>query len=315
MNILIILENLDSGVIQASMVSFFDLFLIFIFTILNGFFVTAEFSLLRIPKTKIATLKNNGGRREEKLDSIYQNFNLYISSIQIGISLTSIIIGWLGIDIFVGLTRDFLSSLGLFDALIQLLGLLIGLFIVLSIHSILGEIIPKIFSFRHVESIALNLAIPIYYFTKLMTPISVLYRKTAYFLLKTSGLNPKKVVYTEVYSEEELKYIIAQSKDEGEIDETELEMIERILDFTDTTVKSILTPRYKIVAFPITITATEIIQNAKETGYSRFPIYENKLDDIRGFVHIKDIITVDIDKDNFSISEIMRKVVIVHEGM
>ena len=116
MNILIILENLDSGVIQASMVSFFDLFLIFIFTILNGFFVTAEFSLLRIPKTKIATFKNKVGRREGKLDSIYQNFNLYISSIQIGISLTSIIIGWLGIGIFVGLTRDFLSSLGLFDA-------------------------------------------------------------------------------------------------------------------------------------------------------------------------------------------------------
>lgn len=315
MNILMKLENLDSGVIQASMVSFFDLFLILIFTILNGFFVTAEFSLLRIPKTMIATFKGNGGRREAKLDSIFQDFNLYISSVQIGISLTSLLLGWLGVGVFIELTRDVFSSLGVYQIVIQVIGFLVGLFIVLTIHSILGEIAPKMLSIQNIESIALNIAYPVYYFTKLMKPISIFHRRTAYYLLKTFRLNPQRVAYTEVFSEDELKFIIAQSKDEGEIDETEHEMIERVLDFTDTTVKSILTPRYRIISFPIIVTAEEIIHKAKETGYSRFPIYNTKLDEIRGFIHIKDIITADINKEDFSISEIMREVVIVHEGM
>lgn len=297
------------------MVSLYDLFLILFFTVLNGFFVTAEFSLLRIPKAKLANFKGNGGRREQKLDSIFQDFNLYISSVQIGVSLTSIILGWLGIDLFVELSKDALSSFGLIDPVIRIIGFLVGVLIVLSLHSILGEIAPKMVSIQNVENVALNIAIPTYYFAQLMKPISIFYRKTAYYLLKTSGLNPKNIVYTEVFSEDELKYIIAQSKDEGEIDQTEHEMIERVLDFTDTTVKAILTPRYKIVAFPTTVTVSEITQKAKETGYSRFPIYESKLDEIKGFIHIKDIITADAEKSVFSISEIIRKAVIVHEGM
>ena len=82
------------------MVNFFDLFLILIFVILNGFFVTAEFSLLRIPKTKIQSLAKNGGTREEKLKSIYDNVDLYIASLQIGITITTLLIGWIGIGLF-----------------------------------------------------------------------------------------------------------------------------------------------------------------------------------------------------------------------
>ena len=176
------------------MVSLYDLLLIFIFTIVNGFFVTAEFSLLRIPKTKLAKFKSNGGRREQKLDSIFQNFNLYISSVQIGISLTSLILGWLGIGLFVDLSQNTLSSFGLYDSVIQIIGFIVGVLIILSIHSILGEIAPKMVSIQNVEAIALNIAIPTYYFGNLMKPISVFYRKAAYYLLKTSGLNPKNIV-------------------------------------------------------------------------------------------------------------------------
>ncbi|MHA2030090.1 MAG: CNNM domain-containing protein, partial [Candidatus Kariarchaeaceae archaeon] len=106
-------EKLDSGAIQDSMVNFFDLILILAFIILNGFFVTAEFSLLRIPKTKIQSFAKNGGTREEKLKAIYDNIDLYIASLQIGITLTTLVIGWIGIGFFDEISGELFSALGL----------------------------------------------------------------------------------------------------------------------------------------------------------------------------------------------------------
>jgi putative hemolysin len=121
-------------------------------------------------------------------------------------------------------------------------------------------------------------------------------------------------VYKAVYSEDELKRIIKESKEEGEIDETEQMLINRIFDFTDTTVKEIITPRFEIVAFPVETDIEKIMTKAKETGYSRFPIYEDKLDSIIGFVHIKDVI-LEYRDPGFTLRNILREAIIIHEGM
>ncbi|MHA2097700.1 MAG: hemolysin family protein [Candidatus Kariarchaeaceae archaeon] len=308
-------EKLDSGAIQDSMVNFFDLILILAFIILNGFFVTAEFSLLRIPKTKIQSFAKNGGTREEKLKAIYDNIDLYIASLQIGITLTTLVIGWIGIGFFDEISGELFSALGLNGTTSNIISFMFGLFLILLIHSIFGQMAPIMVTNQQVETVALNISIPTYYYTKIVHPVTRLYRRSTYYFLKLLRFHPENVVYKEIYSEDELKMLIQQSQEEGEIDQTEQEMIERIFDFTDTTAKSILTPRYKMVAFPIDVNVDEIIQNARETGYSRFPIYETKLDEIRGFVHVKDIITANTEDVNFDVSRILREVVVVHEGM
>ncbi len=268
----------------------------------------AEFSLIRFPQPKVTKFENNSGRREDKLNLIYQDLNIYISSLQIGITITSLTVGWLGVE----LIRDLFNFE---NSSSSTLTFMLGFFVLIALFSIIGKMAPKMISRPRVESIVLNISIPIYYYAKVMNPIARIYRRITYLLLKTLNLKPESVDVEEAYSEEELKMIIAQSKDEGEIDETEHQMIERIFDFGDTTVKEILTPRYKIESFPQDVNIPHIIHTAKKTGYSRFPIYDRELDNILGFIHIKDIITSDVDDANFSVDEILRKVVIVHEGM
>lgn len=304
-----------SGVIRTLMVDFLVLIFIILLIILNGFFVTAEFSLLRFPQPKITKFVENSGKREEKLNLIFQDLNIYISSLQIGITITSLAIGWLGVKFFVELIEDLFISMSLENLSSSILTFIFGFFILITLFLIMGKMAPKMISRSRVEAIVLNISIPTYYYAKVVNPFARIYQRITYLLLKTMNLKPESTDVEDAYSEEELKMIIAQSKDEGEIDETEHQMIERIFDFGDTTVKEILTPRYKIESFPHDVTIPHIISTAKKTGYSRFPIYEGELDNILGFIHIKDIITSDVDEENFNVDKILRKVVIVHEGM
>ncbi|OLS16858.1 MAG: Magnesium and cobalt efflux protein CorC [Candidatus Heimdallarchaeota archaeon LC_2] len=297
------------------MVDFLVLILLILFVILNGFFVTAEFSLLRFPLPKITKFENNGGRREKKLNLIFKDLNLYISSLQIGITFSALTLGWFGVTFFIELIEDLLDVIRFDNSISPTLALIFAFFLMISLYSIVGKMAPKMISRPRVDSIVLNLAIPTYYYAKLVNPFAKSYHKVTYLLLKTLRFNPEQTDVQEAYSEEELKMIIAQSKAKGEIDESEHLMIERIFDFGDTTVKEILTPRYKIESFPKNVNIQQMIQKARKTGYSRFPVYEGDLDNILGFVHIKDVITVDIEDKNFVVDSILRKVAIVHEGM
>ncbi|MHA2252093.1 MAG: hemolysin family protein [Candidatus Kariarchaeaceae archaeon] len=298
------------------MVSLSILVFIIILIIINGLFVVAEFSLLRVPKTRIEKLIESSEFGSKKLEIISNNLNVYITSLQIGITMTTLALGVLGEPFFTDIFKSLFETLelNLSNNRLRILSFIFGFFTIVSLHTIFGEIGPRTITIQRIERMALISAVPAYWITKLISPFSNLFRRSAIIFLKILRVPTVQEVYKEVYSEDELKLIIAQSKEEGEIDATEQMMINRIFDFTDTTVREIITPRYEIIAFPVDTDVDEIIHQAKTTGFSRFPIYEEKLDQIIGFIHIKDVILTHNEPD-FSLRSILREAIIIHEGM
>jgi CBS domain containing-hemolysin-like protein len=296
------------------MVSLSVLLLIILLVIFNGFFVSAEFAFLRLTKTRLQVIQEKKSWGAEKLQLIMKNVNHYITSLQIGITVTTLGLGAIGASFFADLVETGLDGFDLSEQTQNGISFLIGFLIVISILIIFGELAPKMITSRRIEKTALLTAIPTYWYARLLNPVTRFYSNSAIVFLKLFQVQQVQKVYKAVYSEDELKRIIKESKEEGEIDETEQMLINRIFDFTDTTVKEIITPRFEIVAFPVETDIEKIMTKAKETGYSRFPIYEDKLDSIIGFVHIKDVI-LEYRDPGFTLRNILREAIIIHEGM
>ncbi|MCH8906122.1 MAG: HlyC/CorC family transporter [Candidatus Heimdallarchaeota archaeon] len=294
-----------------------DFSILVLLLLVNALFVVSEFSLLRLSRARLTLLIDEGGFGSKYLKNIMANLNLYINGLQIGITATTLAFGFLGQKFF----RPFVETL--IDALnisisastVELSSLILGFFIILFLYSIFGEIAPKTLTTEKIEKISRYISPFTYFYGKFVSPLTHLFRWTSFAILKLFRLNPVKVVYKEVYSEDELKVIIATSKEEGEIDATEYQLIERTLSFTDRPVKEILTPRYKIIGFDINTDLQTILKTAAETGFSRFPVFEKELDQLVGFVHIKDIMNTYFSKPESKLRSLLRNVVTIHEGM
>jgi len=297
------------------MAVFFDFLLITVLIGLNGLFVVSEFSLLRVPKTRLQLIIDEGGFGSKRLGQIMSNLNLHIMSLQVGITMTTLGLGVVAYPLFregVFNAAEFLS-IPTQNVIIQVVIIVIVFLAVSSLQSIFGEFGPKLLTIKEIEKVALWISPATIATSKILGPFAQINRYTTVGLLGLLRIKTEKIVYQEVYSESELKMIIAESQKEGKIDATEKRMIDRVFDFTSTPVREILTPRYKITAAPIESKMLDIIELAKQTGHSRFPIYSTNLDNIQGFVHIKDVISA---KDqNSGVESIIRNVVSIHEGM
>jgi CBS domain containing-hemolysin-like protein len=278
---------------------------------LNAFFVTAEFSLLRVRRTRLNNLFESNAFGSESLKKVMKNLNVHILTSQVGITLTTLGVGFIALPYFDTVFSELLGN----GTVARFLTLFLVFLVVSGLHSVIGEMIPKIIAIQHVETIAMRIAPLIYYVGLLLRPLVFVYRRVAYLILKVLRINATQEVYSRVYSEDELKVLIAQSQESGEIDESEEILINRVLDFTTTRVNEIFTPRYEITAFDLGTPLDEIISVAKETGYSRFPVYDEKLDDVKGFVHLKDILIANHDDPEFSVRSVMRPVIVIHEAM
>jgi len=278
---------------------------------LNAFFVTSEFSLLRVRTTRLKALYESNAFGSESLKKIMKNLNLYIVASQIGSTLTTLGVGYVTLPYFYSIFSSIFGP----SATANILTLFTVFLIVSYVHSVIGEMMPKTIAIQRIETIALRIAPILYYLTFIMSPIVFIYRRSANAILRVVRLGGTDEVYSRVYSEDELKLLIAQSQESGEIDESEEILINRVLDFTDTRVNEIFTPRYEIVAIELQQSVDLILEKARETGYSRFPVYNQKLDNIEGFVHLKDILIVNHNDLDFSIKEILRPVYIIHEQM
>lgn len=282
---------------------------------LNAYFVTTEFALLRIRKTRLQKLFDSNAWGSDSLKTIMKNLNLYVVTSQIGISLTTLLMGFITLTYTQSEISDYVMEVISSPIISILISVIFAILVVSFIHSVFGEIVPKIVVAENIEQMALRLAPALYWITIAMTPLSWLYRESSKIILKILRISSETEVYSRVYSEDELKLIVAKSQQEGEIDESEEFLINKVLDFTDTRVNEIFTPRYEIVAFDINTPVEQIIEKAKETGYSRFPVFEGKLDQIDGFVHVKDILVADFEDPSFSLREVLRPVFIIHEAM
>ncbi len=269
------------------------LFFVFFLVLLNGYFVASEFALVAVRKTRIRELVKTGRRRAKLVQYALDDLDSFISSTQLGITIASLALGWIGEPALAGFIRPFFTFLpqdaATFSA--HTVSVAIAFFIITVLHIVLGELAPKTMALQKSESVALWIIGPLVIFTKVFRPFIFLLNGAGVLVLKVLGFKPPVGDHL-VHSEEEIKMILRQSVQGGVIEKEEAEMVSSVFKLGDVSVKEIMVPRSQIIGFKFGITLMEMISQIERYPHSRFPIYKESLDHIVGFIHIKDVYTM-----------------------
>ncbi|HEX8708355.1 MAG TPA: hemolysin family protein [Pyrinomonadaceae bacterium] len=260
---------------------------IFVLVFANGFFVAAEFALVGVRRSRIETLAAGGDRRAQRLLGLLNNLNAYLSASQLGITLASLALGWIGEPTFAHLLEAPLSG-RVSEAMRHTIAFLIAFMIITTLHIVLGEQAPKLLGLERAERVALATALPMRVFYRLFRlPIHALDWASAR-TVRLFGLN-SKAEHASIYTKEELQQLIEASRQGGQLD-TDVDLIKRIFDFSSAQVREAMIPRTNIVALPVTATIAEAENSFCESGYSRLPVYHDRLDEVVGVLFLKDLV-------------------------
>lgn len=269
---------------------FLRLGLVLLLVLLNGYFVASEFALVAVRKTRISELARKGNVTAKLVQKALDDLDSYISATQLGITLASLALGWAGEPIIARLIEPFFSFLPAQAALIttHTAAVAIAFTIITFLHIVLGELAPKSVALQRAEATALVVISPLILFTKVFRPFIWVLNGAGQLVLKVFGLHAPSG-HQLVHSEDEIKMLLKQSGKSGQIPQNEIEMVENIFQLGDIPVKAVMIPRTDVVAFNVASSLKEIISRSGRYPHSRFPVFENSIDNIIGFVHMKNI--------------------------
>jgi CBS domain containing-hemolysin-like protein len=253
---------------------------------LNGFFVAAEFALVRIRETQLDALADKGWRRAKMAQHIVRNLNSYLSATQLGITMASLGLGWIGEPVFVAVLSPVLGLLGVeSEAWLRSISFALGFSALTFLHITAGELAPKWLTIQKPLPVALWSAFPLRWFYLAFYPFNRLLNRTARWLLEKIGISPDGET-DGAHSEEELRLVLASAKTAA----GGRNIILNALDLRHRTAHEVMRPRHEIVAFNTEATIAGCLAMAEKTRYSRFPLCENgDLDNTPGVIHIKDL--------------------------
>lgn len=263
------------------------LFLVLLLVAANGFFVAAEFSLVSVRRSRIVSLAENGDARAKALLVLLDNLNSYISATQLGITMASLALGWIGEPALSRLLENPLKGL-ISDALRHTIAFAAAFTTITFLHIVLGELSPKTLALDRAERVALAIAWPLHIFHTIFSwPIR---------LLDSAGRNTVRMMglktspdHSSVYTVDELRQIINISHNSGTLEDDEQQMLHRIFEFSDSEVKDVMIPRNSVAALPVTSTLEETLHVFRSLGYSRMPVYKDQLDNIIGIIVRRDL--------------------------
>ena len=261
---------------------------VFALVLLNGFFVAAEFALVRIRETQLDILVAKGWRRAKMAQHIVRNLNSYLSATQLGITMVSLGLGWIGQPVFTTLLEPLLIPLGVQSEVWQhSISFAFGFSALTFLHITVGELVPKWLTIQKPLPVALGAAYPLRWFYLAFYPFNRLLNYAARWLLKRIGIEPDGAT-DRVQSEEELRLLVASVPQSGTAGGRNL--ILNALDLRHRVAREVMRPRHEITAFDTDASLAECLALAEKTRYSRFPLCEGgDLDKTRGVVHIKDL--------------------------
>ena len=279
--------------------------------ILNGFFVAAEFSIVKVRYSQIQIKVQEGNPVAKQLELILKKLDAYLSATQLGITLSSLALGWIG----EGAMRHFMDkflimmNLSLDDTSVTTISLFFSFFIITILHIVFGELVPKSIAIRKSESTAMFVAYPLRGFTIVFQPFIWLMNSMSNGFLRMINIPPAEE--SDIHSSEELQLLVKQSADSGEIEEEDYEIIKNAFDFTDHSAKQIMVPRQNILSIDIEDPIEDIINVIVDSGYSRIPVYEGSIDNIIGVLYTKEIIREYIKRNgnltNTDLRDLMRE--------
>ncbi|GAA8153492.1 hemolysin family protein [Helicobacter pylori] len=287
----------------------------FLLVLLNAFFVLSEFALVKVRKTRLEELVKIGNSNAKLALKMSQRLDTYLSATQLGITLSSLALGWVGEPAIARLLAVLLESMDLKDnsIFIHSMSVVIAFLSITFFHVVLGEIVPKSLAIAKSEKATLFAARPLHVFWVVFYPVVRLFDVIAHFFLKKMGVNPKE--HEGMHSEEELKIIVGESLREGIIDSVEGEIIKNAVDFSDTSAKEIMTPRKDMVCLDEENSYEENIDIVLKSHFTRYPYCKGSKDNIIGMVHIRDLLSRSIFTPKMhDFKQIVRKMIIVPES-
>lgn len=261
------------------------------FLAMNAFFVIAEFACVRVRKSQIDLAVEQGKPGSKNAKIITENVNAYLSACQLGITLASLAIGWLGEPLFTELIRPVCEAVGMPPAAMSALSVAIGFSIMTTLHVVVGELIPKSFAILKTEQLALSTATPLLWFYRATYPIMVVFNGLTNGVVRLTGGDPADE--HEVYTSGELKLMIDESTESGLIEEAQNEYVDNVFDLSDKDAETIMTPRTDLVCLDLNDSLEENRERMLRYKYTRYPVCEGTKDRIVGFVHVKDLYTME----------------------
>lgn len=283
--------------------------------LLNGFFVVAEFALVKIRDSQINTLVDEDARRAVLVKQIKDNLNAYLSACQVGITAASLGLGWLGEPFLARMLQPFFALAGIESVpVIKSISFALAFSAITFLHIVLGEQAPKILAIRKSMAAALFVSVPLRWFYAIFKP-------AIWFLNAASNWLLRRVIRVEpiaegelAHSEEELRLIVRESEKSAEVTPLGRELVFNVLDLRDRVVRDIMTPRGEIVYFNLEDGFEANVKKAIESRHTRFPLCREKIDNTIGLIHIKELLTL-MRTEDADLMKIKRDLIPVPEMM
>ena len=292
----------------------FEILLTIFLVLLNGFFVAAEFSIVKVRHSQIQIKAEQGNKYAKHSQHIIEHLDTYLSATQLGITMASLGLGWIGEPVVAKIISSILHLLeiSISSDTLHTISLPIGFLTITILHIVFGELAPKSIAIRKAEQTTLFISYPLEWFFFIFRPFIWLMNAISNSFLNIIGIQP--VGEHEIHSTDELKLLVEQSKDGGEIEKENYDIIKNAFDFTDHNAKQIMIPRQQVFALENTLTSDEIIEQIIENGYSRIPIFDGSIDNIVGILYAKDILKEHYRSKKINVDGLLHKVYYVYEN-
>ena len=287
--------------------------------LLNGFFVGAEFALVRSRRTRLEAMVRSGDKLARIALRASSNISRVLSACQLGVTLASFGLGWIAERTLAHLFEGWFESLPFAISLslrVTLAGI-IAFTVLTYLHVVLGELTPKAAALNSPERVAKWLAPPLLLFAWIMSPFIWILHRSANVLLKAMG-QPAAGTEEAVHSPEELRLLVEQSQEGGALQQGDADLIDAVFEFSEKNAREVMTPRMEIIALEVDAPLVEVLKIVEETGFSRYPVYEESIDNITGLVLIKDFLRILVPaasgdglKEDFNLRKLLRPIHVI----
>jgi len=285
-------------------------FLIF----MNGFFVAAEFACVKIRPSRLETLIQEGSKRAAYAKRLTDHLDASLSVTQLGITLASLGLGWVGEPAVATLILPVTQAMGIDATIGHTISLVLAFSIITAGHIILGELTPKTMAIQSVEKIMLAVALPMLIFHKVMYPFVWLLNHVANWVTRRMGFEAA-TEGENAHTEEEIRLLMEESHRQGLIDDTEANFVDNVFDFTELNVREIMTPRTDMVVLYLEDSFEDNLAIIMEEQLTRYPICREDKDHIIGFLHVKDLMKLMVEGKKPNLRKLARKALVVPESM
>ena len=283
--------------------------------LLNAFFVGAEFALVRSRRTRLEAMVRSGDRLARFAVRASSNISRILSASQLGVTLASLGLGWVAEsavgDVFASMFANLPFAIEMSMRLT--LGATLAIIVVTYLHVVFGELTPKAAALNHPEALARWLAPPLLLFAWITTPFTYFLNKSSQVILRALG-QEKAGSDEAVHSPEEIRLLVEQSQEGGQMQAHDADLIDAVFEFSEKSAREVMTPRTELVALPVEATLSEVLSVVEESGLSRYPVYDESIDNIIGVVLAKDLLRLlapRANTDAFDLPSIMRPVHVI----